>query len=287
MDPPRTFEYLRPTTLDEAWRMKQRLPGARWVAGGTDVLVQMRSQHRPPPALISLRRLAGLDRIEVGELATTIGALVPIADIAAHAGLAAHAPVLVQAARRLGSPQVRNAATLGGNLANCSPCADTPPALLVLDARARIIGPGGERVVTIESLFRGPGQTCLSPDELLAEVRIDHPPAGAGMRYLRKGRVAMDLALASVAVLLVKDGPRCVHARVAAGAVGPTPLRLRAVEALLEGSTLDSETLARAKAQAAAEVAPIDDLRASAEYRRALVGALFGRAARAAAQGER
>lgn len=274
------FEYHRPATLEEAWRLKGEQPGARWVAGGTDVMVQLREGRWQAPALISLRGVAELGGIEVSQSDTRIGALVPIADIAADASLAERLPALTQAARALGSPQVRNAATLGGNLANCSPCADTPPPLLVLDATVRLLGPSGERVLPIAGLFEGPGSSCLGTDEILADVRIPHPPAGARMCFLRKGRVAMDLALASVAVLLVMDGDTCLEARVAAGAVAPTPVRLRDVEAALAGRRLDDEALAEARALAAAGIAPIDDVRASAAYRRALVGALFERATR-------
>lgn len=277
------FEYFKPTSLEAAHQLRAEHPGARWVAGGTDVMVQLRSGRPWPSALISLRHVPELSGIEVGPEQTRIGALVPIADLIGHRELAARLPALVQAARRLGSPQVRNAATIGGNLANCSPCADTPPPLLVLEATARLVGPDGSvREVPVEALFRGPGQTCLAASEILAGLRVPHPAGGTGMCYLRKGRVAMDLALASAAVLLVMEGERCVKARVAVGAVASTPLRLRAVEAVLEGQVITDARLAEARALTSEEVTPIDDQRASGEYRRALVGALVERAARAA-----
>ncbi|MBI4701585.1 MAG: xanthine dehydrogenase family protein subunit M [Deltaproteobacteria bacterium] len=287
----RPFDYYQPSSLEEAWRLGAALPEAPFIAGGTDLLVRLRDGALRPPALISLSRLGELRVLELGP-PVRIGALVSVAELTEHAGLGVACPVLVQAARRLGSIQIRNRATVGGNLCNASPCADLAPPLLVLGARLRLAGPQGEREVATSDFFVGPGQTCLRPGEILTEVCIDPPPAAARGVFLKKGRVRMDLALASVAVLLDLGSRGCSWVRLAAGAVAPRPVRLRGAEAALAGRALDGAAIAAALAAAEREIEPITDVRASAAYRRHLTGALVARAlgalgaAPAAAPGE-
>jgi len=244
---------------------RARLHASRWAAADR------------PSSLISLRAVAELAGIAHGK-PTRIGALTLVADLAADEGLKARYPALVEAADRLGSPQIRNAATIGGNLCRAAPCADLAPPLLVYEARAKIRRPGGVREVPIEEFMRGPGVTCLEPGELLTDVLLDPPSAGARSTFLKKGRVRMDLSLASVAVLLATEGGICRRVRVAAGSVGPTPLRLREVEALLEGQALTSALVAEAGKVASASVLPISDVRTTAEYRRTIVGVYVRRA---------
>ena len=272
------YDYHRPTTLEQAWQLKQQQPGARFVAGGTDLLVKIRDGRQgAPPALISLRHLDELRRIEVGEV-VRIGALVTIGELVEHEGLRAVFPVLARAGRRLGSAQIRNAATVGGNICNASPCADTAPPLLVAEAQVELASPRGPREVPLEAFFVAPGQTRLAGDEIVTALRFDRPAPGARATFFKKGRVAMDLSLVSVAVLLELDRARCIRARVAAGSVAPRPIRLRRAEAALEGQRIDGQRAAAARAAAAAEVEPISDLRTTADYRRHLVGVLVERA---------
>ncbi|MFQ5844440.1 MAG: FAD binding domain-containing protein, partial [Planctomycetota bacterium] len=179
---------------------------------------------------------------------------------------------------RLGSPQIRNVATVGGNLCRAAPGADLAPPLLVHEARVRLRGAAGSRDLPLEEFMLGPGETCLGPGEVLGAVLLDPPPAGARTVFLKKGRVRMDLSLVSVAVLLELEGKRCRRARVAAGSVAPTPLRLRRVEALLEGRPITPAVAAEARAAAAAEVAPITDVRATESYRRRIAGVFVERA---------
>jgi carbon-monoxide dehydrogenase medium subunit len=273
----RAFDYHRPTSLEEAWQLRAGCPEARYIAGGTDLMVLMRAGAVRPPSVISLRGIEELRGIEVGE-PTRIGAMTTIGEILEHRELGERHPVLHDAARPFGSVQVRNLASVGGNLCNASPCAGLPPALYVLDARVRVAGPEGDRVLPIEELFAAPGETCLIPGEVLTEVLLDPPPPGVRSRYLRRGRVRMDLAFVSVAVLIGLNGGRCARARVAAGAVAPRPLRLRAVEELLEGRALEPPLLAEARARVEQEISPITDVRASAGYRRHITGVLFQRA---------
>lgn len=271
------YEYHRPRSLDEAFHLMETIPGARYVAGGTDLLVSLASRVKKPPALVSLRSIPELEGIEVGEV-TRIGALTTISDLVQHAALRERYPVLVEAARRLGSTQIRNVATLGGNLCNASPCADTATALLVLDARVGIDGPRGRREVPLEQFFLGPGVTSLGPGEIASAILLDPPAPGARATFRKRGRIRVDLAMVSVAVLLVMEGDRCRKARVAAGSVAPTPLRLLEVEARLGGMTVTSEILDALPAVASRSVLPITDIRATAEYRRHIVGVLLGRA---------
>ena len=274
------YDYHRPTTLADAWQLMAATPGARFIAGGTDLMVQMRK--RPgvaPPALISLRNIAELSHISPGDR-FRIGAGVTLNDIAGHRGVREAFGALVESIDVVGSRQIRNVATLAGNLCNASPAADTAPALLVYDARVELRSVTGTRELPIDELFLGPGVTALEPGEILTAVLLDLPSGGARSTFARKGRVKMDLAIVCLAASIAVDGDTCTRARVAVGSVAPTPLRLRTVEAILEGSVLDADTITRAGELARAEIAPIDDLRASAEYRRDLTEVFVKRAIR-------
>lgn len=278
------FDYHRPATLEEAWRLAAADPEARFVAGGTDVMVRIREGKITPRALISLGRISDLARIAIGPT-VVIGAGVRVAELEHNASIRHALPVLSQAAALLGSTQIRNVATLGGNLCNASPCADLAPPLLVHEARARIATSGGAREIPLASFFVGPRASVLAPGEVLSAVVVDPPAPSTRAVFLKQGRVRMDIALASVAVLLDTDGARCSKARVAAGSLGPCPMRLTEVEGILTGSTLDAATLARARAAAESEVRPISDVRAGADYRRHLAGALLERAVRSLMNG--
>jgi carbon-monoxide dehydrogenase medium subunit len=269
-------DYHRPRTLAEALRLKASIPGSRYIAGGTDLLVKMRQGALRPSALISLRSIPELNGIEVG-LTTRIGALTPLADVLEHPLVRERYPLLVQAIERMANVQVRNSATFGGNLCNASPCADTAPPLLVLGASFCIAGPQGERTLPIEEFHAGVGETRLRPGEILEEVRLERPAPNARGLFQKLGRVRVDLSLASVALLLELEGERCAGARVAAGAVANVPLRLRRVESLLEGQRITPELARRAREIAAADVAPISDVRASEGYRRHIVGVFVER----------
>jgi len=269
-----TFVYHRPDTLDEALRLKEANEGARFLAGGTDLLVEGGCGTRCPPTVISLRRIESLRGVGEGR----IGALTLIADLVTHPLVRERYPVLAQAAGRIGSVQIRNAATIGGNLCRAAPCADTAPPLLVYEARLLLRRAGGAREVPLEDFLLGPGETCLGPDEVLEAVLLGPPRAGARGVFLKRGRVRMDLSLASVAVLLETEQDRCRRVRIAAGAVAPTPVRLREVEALLEGEAITKELLAEAQALAQRSVDPVTDVRATEAYRRRLTGVFVRRA---------
>jgi len=269
--------YHKPSSLAEACRLKAEFPDSRFIAGGVDLMVRIRSGQEHPPVLISLRGIKELKGIELGEM-TRIGSMTTISEILSHPRLGVVYPVLLDAVIPFGSMQIRNLATIGGNICNASPCADMPPGLLVLDAMLCVEGPGGRREVLLEDFFLGPGQTCLAPEEVLTSIVFERPSPKSRAVYLRNSRVRMDLARVSVASLLEMDGERCIRARVAAGAVAPRPLRLHTVEEALEGQRIEDGLLTRARKLAEQEVSPITDIRTSAEYRRHMTGVLFQRA---------
>jgi len=265
------FDYFKPQSLEEAFTLKRKHPDARYVAGGTDIMVQIKNREIKPSALISLRNMPELSSIEINGSAR-IGAAVTIADIAQHPELERNYPVLVAAAKRLGSVQIRNAATIGGNLSNCSPCADTATPLLIMEAKVKLRSPEKTREIPIADFFQGPSESCLITDEILVEIVIEPPSEKARTVFLKKGRVKMDLAVASVAVLLEMESSTCLKARLAAGSVAPVPLRLSSVEELLEDQTITADLIGEAQRLAMENVSPITDIRATEEYRRQIVG---------------
>jgi carbon-monoxide dehydrogenase medium subunit len=277
----KAFDYHRPTALGEAFRLAGECPGARYIAGGTDLLVRIRAGRERPEALISLGRVEALAGIALGQ-STRIGARATIGDLLRHRELVQSYPLLDQAARPFASAQVRNLATVAGNLCNASPAADMAPVLLALDARVTVEGPTGSREVALDAFFTGPGLTTLAPGELVTAIVLDAPHDAARSCFLRQGRVGMDIALTSVAVHYRLVGRRIEHVRIAAGAVAPRPIRLRAVEEFLEGREVTNghgaALVGEAARLAASEIAPITDIRASAGYRRRLTGTLLARA---------
>lgn len=271
--------YLRPRSVEEALDAKASIDGSRWLAGGTDLLIGVKDGKEHPGAIVSLRNVTEMRGVH-HDRSVRIGAGTPIADCLDDPRLAARVPVLVQAMAAMGSVQIRNVATMGGNLCTASPCADTAPPLLVLGARlvVRSATVGGEREVALDEFFHGPRRTVLGPHDVVTEIVIDPPQASVRAVFLKKTRVQMDLALASVAVLLDLDGDRCRRARVAAGSVAPTPRRLLEVERVLEGEVLSREVIAHAAQVARDAVAPICDLRAGDEYRRHVTSVFVRRA---------
>jgi carbon-monoxide dehydrogenase medium subunit len=265
------FEYYKPQSLNEIWELREKIPGARYIAGGTDIMVRVRKGILAPEALISLRAVPELKNISSGE-DIRIGAATTMTELIEHPQLESVLPVLVQAAKTIGSVQIRNVGTIGGNLCNCSPCADTAPALLVLEARAVVCSVQHTREIPLHNFFVGPGESCLAPQEILVELRMDKPNSTVKAIAMKKGRVQLDLALASVAVLLELEGNHCKKARLAAGSVATVPLRLREVEKVLENAEITEEKVREAQKVAMESVSPISDVRSTADYRRHLVG---------------
>jgi carbon-monoxide dehydrogenase medium subunit len=283
------FQYAAPATLGEALDLlREHAPDARLLAGGTDLLVAMRERGLRTGWLIDLKRIPGLTGISVeasGHL--RIGALTPVRDVERSPLARDGWPVLARSAGMLASIQIRNRATIGGNLCNASPAADLAPPLMVLGAQAIAMGADGERTFPLAELFAGPGRTTLA-GEVLVSILVPPMPAGARASYQKHGpRGAMDIAIADVAVLGVAepaaataetDPRRWAEVRIALGAVAPTPIRAIEAEAVLAGAPVSTETMGEAARLAAAQATPISDVRGSAEYRTAMIAALTRRA---------
>jgi len=275
------FQYRAPKTIDEVLSLlSQYKEKARLIAGGTDVIPQLkRREGKAPQYIIDLKAIPNLDYINYdADNGLSIGALATIKAVTESPIIRDKFGVLCQAAESMASPQVRNRGTIAGNICNAVPSADTAPALLTLDAKLKLVSQKGERLVAIEDFFKGPNQTALD-DEILQEIKIPTPPPKSQGVYRKFGpRRAMDLAIVGVAVLVITDNGKCKDIRIALGAVAPTPLRAKKAEAVIRGQKLDSELIEKAAQAAAGEAKPIDDHRASAEYRREMVRVLTKRA---------
>lgn len=282
------FDYVKPDSLDHASRLLAEHGGeARPLMGGTDLFVRMRNRDLHPRTLVDLKHLPGMRDVVYDEGAgLTVGAAVTMNQLAHHPAVQAHYPLLVEAANSVASYQLRNRATVGGNLCNASPAADTAPAALVLDGQMILYGPDpsagsgrcGEREVPAGEFFTAPGETVMETGEFMTAMRFPKPPSGSAGRYLKLGRNKVgDLSIVGVAVLGALDGAG-QRFRIALASVAPTPLRALEAEEMLASGTLSEEALAHAAAKAMQAASPIDDVRASAAYRKAMVRTLTLRA---------
>lgn len=283
----RNFEYLAPESLDEAVRLlAERGERARPIAGGTDIVVQMKenaTRFPYPQCLVSLNRIPELKGIEFTEsFGLRIGAGVTMAEIAESPVVRERYAAIAEGAGVVGSWQTMNMATLGGNLCNAAPSADTAPALLAFGARATIAGPAGKRSIDLADLFAGPGQTTLGAGDVLTEILVPAPPPRTGSAYRRHTpRKQMDIAVVGVGAVVKLDGSDHVEsARIALGAVAPKPIRAPKAEASLSGQSASDEAFARVAEIAAGECSPISDLRGSAEFRAHLVRVMVERIVR-------
>jgi carbon-monoxide dehydrogenase medium subunit len=252
----------------------------RFLAGGTDLLVQVQRGRVSPRHVIALHRVPGLSGIDVdGGIA--LGACVTHRAIEKTRAFAGPLRAIVEGAEVIGGHQVRNVATVGGNLVNASPAADLTPCLLALDARVSLLSLAGERELPLERFLVGPNETARHPDELLTRVRVPSLPPHAATAFLKAGRrKAMEISVVCVAVRLTLDASRmrCLEGRIALGAVAPITVRAHSAERALVDQPVGVETFARAAEAAREACAPIDDVRASAQFRRHLVGVLVRRA---------
>lgn len=279
------MKYAAPTTIDEARTLLAGDAGAIVFAGATDVVPQMRGGRPEPSMLVDLKKIDRLMSVSLDGDTWHVGAAAPSSALTANADFAADFPGLAEAAGLIGSDQIQNRSSLGGNLCNASPAADSVPALVVNDAVAVIAGADGERRVPVADVVTGPGQTSLAHDEIVVCFELARPAARTSDAYLRLiPRTEMDIAVVGAGVRLTLDGDGTVSAAsVALGAVAPTVVRVPAAEAALAGSRLDDDTLAAAAAAASDACNPIDDKRGTISYRRQVAGVLTRRAAGIAA----
>lgn len=274
------FEYHEPPGMKEACRLMGDLgEEARPLAGGTDLLVNMKKRLLSPGHLVSLGRIEGLRTMGTAGGGFRIGACLTAAELAESADIRKDYPALADGASRLGSPLIRNLATLAGNLVSARPAADLPPSLMAYGAKIRLEGASGERTLPLEDFFQGPGVTVAAPDEILESVLLEPRPERSGAAYLKMGvRRTLEISIVNVAAYLALEGDKIQTARVVLGAVAPTPIRAPFAEKALTGESPSSELFAKAAGEAARDAKPIDDFRASAEYRRDMVSVLTRRA---------
>jgi aerobic carbon-monoxide dehydrogenase medium subunit len=269
------YDYLIPTSVQEAISLHESYgEKSSYIAGGTDVMVKLKQKKIRPQALISLRRLKGLDHITYKEGELRIGAMVTHRMMELSPIIRAEFPVLIDAAEHIGSVQIRNVATIGGNIVNAVPSADGAIPLLTLGAQIRAVGPEGERTIALEDFFVGPGKTCLKSSEILSEFFVPELPAHTGAAYWKHTRRGgMELAILGVGVLisLEDDMKTCSEARIGLGVLAPTPIRAQKAEAFLKGKKLDEESLKEAGSIAAQECKPRDSIRGKAWYRKDMV----------------
>ncbi len=279
-----SFEYHRPASLSEACELLSRLgPQALPLAGGTDILVDLRRGARDPQHLVSLADLKELQQIVLEDGELRIGALVTPARLEASGAVGSARPELLDTVEGFGTPQVRHRATVGGNLCSAASCGDLAPLLVVLGARAVVAGPKERREFPLEALFRDHRRTVLEPGQILVEVVVPARGSGEGAAYRAFGlRAAVFITVAGVAAFLRLEDGLCRAARIALGAVAPTPVRVPAAEGRLVGGPLDEAAIGEAARAAREAAAPISDVRGSAEHRRELVEAMCARALRAA-----
>ena len=279
--------YFSPKSVEEAISLlSQHGDKARVISGGTDLLVQMKRNVLLPDCLINISGIPDLDYIRYDQTnGLRVGALTTIGQVANFPLLQGMFSVLAQGAASLGTPAVKNQATIGGNLCNAAPSADIAPPLIVLAALARFGGPEGERIVPVEDFFTDPGVTVMKHNQLLLEIQIPTPRPHSGGAYLKqtRGRGA-DLAVVGVAALVVMDGETIQDVRISLGAVAPTPVRAKKAEVILKGMKLDDKLLDESSQAASYESKPIDDVRSSADYRKRLVAVLTRRAVLQAVQ---
>jgi len=282
-----SIEVHKAATLEEASALLGRFsPDVRLLAGGTDVLVDLKTARYAVAHLVALGGITKLRGVTQERDGLRIGALTTVTELDRSALISGAYAALRDATHQMATPQVRNAATVGGNVAGAVPCADLPPILIAMNSTAVLSSARGERTVQLEELILGPRKTILRNDELLAAIKVPAPPARSGAAYARFGlREANSIAVAGVAVALALNDDQTVRsARIALCAVAPVPKLAKAAARLLVGRVLDEGICAQAAAAAMDEAEPISDLRGSADYRRELVATLTRRALAAARQ---
>jgi aerobic carbon-monoxide dehydrogenase medium subunit len=274
------MEYFEPKSLEEALSLLAKHGAeAKVIAGGTDVMVDIKYKEEPG-CLINIKKIPGLTKIQENGGSLRIGALTTIRELETSTILRDKLPVLWESSHQFASLQIRNTATIGGNICRASPSGETLAPLLVLEATGKCVFSDGEKTQPFTSFFQGPGKSVLGATGLLTEIDVPYPAPGSKSVYLKHAvRGAMDIAMVGVAVMITPDGSKnnIQDVRIGLGAVAPTPVRATKTEALLRGKALSPELLKEAGALTASEASPIDDQRSSAENRRWIVEALTRR----------
>ena len=262
------FDYLEPKTIEEAVRyLAKHGEKAKVIAGGTDLLVKMKMGEVNPEVLINISRVPAL-RYLIEDKGIRMGDLTPFRELEKSRVIKEKHTALFEAARSVSSIQIKMMGTVGGNLCHASPAADSAPPLIVFGGKVKLVGKGGERIVPLEDFFISPGESVLSPKELLVEIQIPELSSKTGSAFLKMKRVSADLSKVSVAVAILRDGDVCKDCRIALGAVAKIPLRAKKAEEMLKGEKAKEALIEKASLQASQEIQPITDLRSTAWYRK-------------------
>jgi len=285
MIPP--FDYKTPNTIEEAIELLWQAGGkAKIIAGGTDLVIGLRNGDLSPQFIVDITRIEDLRKIEEKNGMVSIGAAITHSEIASSSLVKKYGKVLSDAASEIGSPQIRNMGTIGGNIINASPAADTIPPLMVLNAMGRVVSKEGEREVPLDQLFKGPYETNLKPHVLLVQITFQKLPPETKSSFVRLARRnAMAIARMNVAIILQIGKNRIEDVRIAVGSVTPTPQRMSEAETFLKGKLPDQRSLQKASLKVSEAMIKRSGIRASTAYKRPVVEALFMRAMRKALEG--
>jgi len=280
------FDYEEPKDLSEACKIMADLKGkGKIIAGGTDILVNMKKGLLAPSCLVSIGKIPGLSEIEPRNGSIFIGSNLIVAKLTEFDLIKKKYPILYEAASVLGSPLIRNRATIGGNIVTARPAADLPPALIALSGKVKLKNRKGEREVELDKFFVGPGETIIKEDEILTNIVIDEPPPLSGGNYIKLGhRKALEIAIVAVASWIVLDKPDGVikDAKIILSSVAPKAIHAVSAEKILIGEKPTNKLIEKAASVASNDCSPIDDIRGSAQYRRAMVEVLTKRTLTAA-----
>ena len=275
------FEYFSPKTLEDALGLlAEKGEGTHLMAGGTDVMVKMSHGRLAPKAIIALQGIEGLNGIRFDpKEGLTIGASARLAEVASHPDVRSYYPALVNAIQSMANVEVRNMGTVAGNICNAAPSADTAPPLMTMGAEVTLVGLKGERRLSLDQFFKGPGLTAMEHGEIMTSIHVPIPPAKSGASYLRIScRCGVDIAAVGVGVMAEFNGKACKQVGIVLAAVAPVPLRATKTESIMKGQAWTRELIEQAGDQAAEEAKPISDVRASAEWRKRMVAVLTRRA---------
>lgn len=269
------FDYLVPKTIKEAVQLlNQYGQEAKVIAGGTDLLVQLKRETISPNYLINISKISELSIIkDDGPL--RIGAGARLCEVMQFCEKSGQYAALWEALRSLGKTQIRNIGTIGGNLCNGSPAADSAPPLLIFEAQVKLFSERGERILDLEDFFKGANMTALDSNEMMTEIQLGPIHGRVGSAFMKMARVGADIAKINCAVAVERQGDFCVLCRIALGAVAPVPMRARGAEHILQGHEIDASLIEKAGREVAEEIKPIDDIRSTVEYRRGVAAVLF------------
>ncbi|HTP92368.1 MAG TPA: xanthine dehydrogenase family protein subunit M [Xanthobacteraceae bacterium] len=278
------FEYACPTTISEAVALLAAHDGeAKPLAGGQSLVPMMAFRVASPAFIVDLRKLSELRRIKIAQDGVVLGAMVKWCEILDHEQLRAAHPLLVAAVEHVAHYQIRNRGTVGGSIAHADPAAEMPGIVVTCDAQIAVVGKAGPRVIPANEFFHGPLMTALKSDEIITEIRFPAWPAKRHFGFQEFSRRRGDFAMAAAAVFYDEQGGKAANAHVGAIGVGDRPVRLAAVEKVINGVKIDEAVIAKAEAAASASVDPADDIHASGAYRKALIGVMVERALKSAA----